>query len=292
MTDKQPQPQGDAAMPVVAHKVIGPRGDLVGIFENGTIAAMMVSKNTAEVGPTHSRPLVDEADAQAAIAARDARIAELEALSVTRILLEVVPGEDGMGEEVYAASVNDVERKLSELGLRADDAEGELVSVKAIVAARDAEIERLRGKLDEVHAWIVCSAIATPEDMMQNAGRIEEITRPGCAYPKCDCDGPAPDGGCGLTACATGVRTINDWAAEKITSGPAMHAPSGAVFDTVLAAADPDSLIALTPAGVHAEPARVYLVATGETHNGLETYTRHEGAPPPLCDAECLYTRL
>ncbi len=39
-----------------------------------------------------------------------------------------------------------------------------------------------------------------------------------------------------------------------------------------------------------AVPARVYLVATGETHNGLETYTRHDDAPPPLCDAELLFT--
>jgi hypothetical protein len=30
----------------------------------------------------------------------------------------------------------------------------------------------------------------------------------------------------------------------------------------------------------------VYLVATGETHEGRETYTRHEGAPPPLSDYE------
>lgn len=42
-----------------------------------------------------------------------------------------------------------------------------------IVAQRDA----LLAKLAEVNAWIVCAAIATPEDMMQNAARIEEITR-------------------------------------------------------------------------------------------------------------------
>ncbi|WP_164964273.1 hypothetical protein [Rubrivivax sp. JA1026] len=34
---------------------------------------------------------------------------------------------------------------------------------------------------------------------------------------------------------------------------------------------------------------RVYLVATGSVHEGQETYTRHDDAPPPLCDAECLY---
>ena len=35
---------------------------------------------------------------------------------------------------------------------------------------------------------------------------------------------------------------------------------------------------------------KVFLVATGETFDGAETYTRHDDAPPPLCDAECLYT--
>jgi hypothetical protein len=41
------------------------------------------------------------------------------------------------------------------------------------------------------------------------------------------------------------------------------------------------------------EPARrVYLVVTGEVHEGQETYTRHEGNPPPLCDFETLYTNL
>lgn len=39
-----------------------------------------------------------------------------------------------------------------------------------------------------------------------------------------------------------------------------------------------------------ATPARVYIVATGETHNAQETYTRHDGAPPPLSDAERLFT--
>ncbi len=36
-------------------------------------------------------------------------------------------------------------------------------------------------------------------------------------------------------------------------------------------------------------PTKVFLVATGEVVDGLETYTRHEGAPPPLCDSELLY---
>lgn len=35
---------------------------------------------------------------------------------------------------------------------------------------------------------------------------------------------------------------------------------------------------------------RVYLVATGEVHDGLEQYTRHD-TKPPMCDAETLYSR-
>lgn len=51
----------------------------------------------------------------------------------------------------------------------------------------DAEIERLRGIIDEVHSWAVCGAIATPEDMAQGLPRIVEITTPdwhGSAEPE------------------------------------------------------------------------------------------------------------
>jgi len=44
-------------------------------------------------------------------------------------------------------------------------------------------------------------------------------------------------------------------------------------------------------ASAGSEPAkRVFLVATGEEHEGEATYTRYDDAPPPLCDSECLYT--
>lgn len=39
-----------------------------------------------------------------------------------------------------------------------------------------------------------------------------------------------------------------------------------------------------------AEARKVFLVATGEEHEGEATYTRYDDAPPPLCDSECLYT--
>ncbi|MGQ0595809.1 hypothetical protein [Aquabacterium sp.] len=46
-------------------------------------------------------------------------------------------------------------------------------------AAKELAIEaaRLAGVVSEVHSWIVCAAIASPDDMMQNAPHIAEITR-------------------------------------------------------------------------------------------------------------------
>lgn len=39
-----------------------------------------------------------------------------------------------------------------------------------------AELEEARKRLAEVHSWIVCAGIATPEDLMQNAQRIVAVT--------------------------------------------------------------------------------------------------------------------
>ncbi len=38
------------------------------------------------------------------------------------------------------------------------------------------------------------------------------------------------------------------------------------------------------------EPDRVFIVATGETHDGHETYTRYQNYCPPFCDSEMLYS--
>lgn len=51
---------------------------------------------------------------------------------------------------------------------------------------------------------------------------------------------------------------------------------------------EPAGAVPAAVAGLSAR--KVFLVATGETSDGAETYTRHDDAPPPLCDAECLYT--
>ena len=47
-----------------------------------------------------------------------------------------------------------------------------------MVLAMLQEVQRLRAIVNEVHNWIVCSAIAPPDDMAQNFGRIAEITDP------------------------------------------------------------------------------------------------------------------
>jgi hypothetical protein len=52
-----------------------------------------------------------------------------------------------------------------------------------------------------------------------------------------------------------------------------------------------DTQPAAAPSGASDEPRKVFLVCTGEVVDGRETYTRHDDAPPPLCDAECLYTQ-
>ena len=49
--------------------------------------------------------------------------------------------------------------------------------------AMAAELVVLRKRLDEVHAWIVCAAITSPEDLLQNAPRIIAITDPDYQEP-------------------------------------------------------------------------------------------------------------
>lgn len=61
---------------------------------------------------------------------------ELERLSVTNILLDVVPGPDGMGHEVYAKSVEQVERRLCDLGDKVEDLTNELAIARAALATQ------------------------------------------------------------------------------------------------------------------------------------------------------------
>lgn len=73
-----------------------------------------------------SEPLHSADQVSALIQERDAlavRVKELEKLSVTNIMIDIVPGWDGEGEEVFAKSVNDVERLLSEMGEKVEEYE-------------------------------------------------------------------------------------------------------------------------------------------------------------------------
>jgi len=79
-------------------------------------------------------------------------------------------------------------------------------------------------------------------------------------------------------------------AMKRRLAAPAQPAPEPAATDlqtAVLAIADKHVAMQREH---EASSGRVYLVATGETHEGQETYTRHENFPPPMCDSECLYT--
>jgi hypothetical protein len=71
------------------------------------------------------------------------RIAELEELSVTKILLKVVPDLDGNPVEIYATSVGDVGNELTKISCILEDYELGLRETPGIVAhARIAELER------------------------------------------------------------------------------------------------------------------------------------------------------
>lgn len=60
-------------------------------------------------------------------------IERLQALSVENIMIDVVPGEDGMGEEIYAKSVADVHAAFGKMVDREEDLEQKLSKAQALV---------------------------------------------------------------------------------------------------------------------------------------------------------------
>jgi hypothetical protein len=92
------------------------------------------------------------------IAERDA----LRALSVTNIMLDVVPGEDGMGKEVFATSVEQVKNKLTELGQAAEDAQLERDALRSEVASlrqRPTGVEASEWRADKLRMeWLEAKA--------------------------------------------------------------------------------------------------------------------------------------
>lgn len=61
-----------------------------------------------------------------------AKLTEANLLSVTNIMLTVVPGEDGMGVEVYAKTVSDVENAFTALCTKMEDIEAKLTEAERL----------------------------------------------------------------------------------------------------------------------------------------------------------------
>ena len=48
--------------------------------------------------------------------------------------------------------------------------------LRKLLEKQDDTIRELEDRLGEIHSWAVCAAITTPEDMLQNIGRVEEVS--------------------------------------------------------------------------------------------------------------------
>jgi len=70
------------------------------------------------------------------------RITELEALSVTSIMIDVVPG-DGSGLEIFAKSTSDVEDLLTKMGEKIEDFESSKLAQQVAVPMTDGQILEL-----------------------------------------------------------------------------------------------------------------------------------------------------
>ena len=85
-----------------------------------------------------------------------AEIARLQKLSVTNILLEISPGFDGMGDEIYAKSVEDVYKAMAKLETKIDDQRGEIAKLQK-------ELEEARKDAERWEAicnlWFLCSEL-------------------------------------------------------------------------------------------------------------------------------------
>lgn len=106
--------------------------------------------------------LVSIKDFDRVTAERDAALG----LSVTKIMLDIVPGYDGMGEEVYAKSVEDIEHAFTKL----------YDEVERLTDQRDALQQRLTAADERVHVLelIIRSALdSSAEDAQTGAIELE-----------------------------------------------------------------------------------------------------------------------
>jgi hypothetical protein len=79
-------------------------------------------------------------------------VAALQALSVTNIMLDVVPGPDGMGEEVYAKSVADVVDALGKMDARIEELQARAV----VMPERKNRKPTTHGALSRQEGWNAC----------------------------------------------------------------------------------------------------------------------------------------
>lgn len=86
-------------------------------------AMLIAERRVAEVADN----LIDLSSLATVTAQRD----QLQTLSVTNVMLDIVPGMDGMGEEVYAKSVEEVSHALGELACQVDDLQDQLAPLRS-----------------------------------------------------------------------------------------------------------------------------------------------------------------
>jgi hypothetical protein len=80
--------------------------------------------------------------------------------SVCRILLDVVPGPDGMGQEIYATCVEDVVKKLTQLSTEVDELEIRLASKSSSTANAPDETQ----EQEEFEAAVVAYGVPLDQD--------------------------------------------------------------------------------------------------------------------------------
>ena len=97
-------------------------------------------------------------------------------MSVTNIMLDVVPGWDGMGYEVYAKSVDEVVETLSKLGCEAEDAQGDLHTALIKLEAAQKDTERLD------YLETLCEAYGFEDEHLGNRWVLDG---PFCSARKC-----------------------------------------------------------------------------------------------------------
>lgn len=103
--------------------------------------------------------------------ALQAKLTEANLLSVTNIMLTVVPGEDGMGVEVYAKTVSDVENAFTALCTKMEDIEAKLTESQRL---NTVALEAIRLAVRQNS----CEMVMTGDEIRKCESAIKELERP------------------------------------------------------------------------------------------------------------------